>query len=107
MDDIAVIRSCWTDGINHVGGVTEMNTGSILAGRPSLGAWVNYGLGSANANLPSFVVMLDDRDPIGGARAMGRRIPARDLPGNAVPAGRYPLLHLKPPAGMTDERAAQ
>ena len=44
---------------------TEMNSGSILSGRPSLGAWVNYGLGSANRNLPSFVVMLDDRDPIG------------------------------------------
>ncbi|HLX43327.1 MAG TPA: DUF1501 domain-containing protein, partial [Bryobacteraceae bacterium] len=59
-DDMSVIRSCWTDGINHLGGVTEMNSGSILSGRPSLGAWVNYGLGSANRNLPSFVVMLDD-----------------------------------------------
>jgi hypothetical protein len=40
VDDIAVIRSCWTDGINHAGGVCEMNTGSPLGGRPSLGAWV-------------------------------------------------------------------
>ena len=43
VDDIAVIRSCWTNGINHSGGVCQMNTGQPLAGRPSLGAWVNYG----------------------------------------------------------------
>src|SRR6266567_1027361 len=55
VDRITVVRSCWTDGINHQGGVTEMNSGAILSGRPSLGAWVNYGLGSANRSLPSFV----------------------------------------------------
>jgi hypothetical protein len=47
VDDLAVIRSCWADGLNHVGSVCQMNTGSILAGRPSLGAWTTYGLGSA------------------------------------------------------------
>ena len=52
VDDIAVLRSCHTDAVNHVGGVCEMNTGSILAGRPSLGAWLTYGLGSAQKNLP-------------------------------------------------------
>jgi hypothetical protein len=103
VDDLAVIRSCWTDGINHVGGVTEMNTGSILAGRPSLGAWVNYGLGSANANLPSFVVMLDERDPIGGAREWGAGFLPAAYQGMQFRRGDTPLLHLKPPAGMTDE----
>ena len=61
VDDMTIIRSCWADGINHVGSVCQMNTGSILAGRPSLGAWSTYGLGSANKNLPSFVVMTDDK----------------------------------------------
>jgi Protein of unknown function (DUF1501) len=103
VDDIAVIRSCWTDGINHVGGVTEMNTGSILAGRPSLGAWVNYGLGSANANLPSFVVLLDQRDPIGGAREWGAGFLPASYQGMQFRRGDTPLLHLKPPAGMSDE----
>ena len=56
-DEIAVLRSCWADGLNHVGSVCQMNTGDILAGRPSLGAWATYGLGSANQNLPTFVVM--------------------------------------------------
>ena len=57
VDDIAVLRSCHTDAVNHVGGVCEMNTGSLLAGRPSLGAWLTYGLGTAQKNLPTFVVM--------------------------------------------------
>ncbi|MEO6725125.1 MAG: DUF1501 domain-containing protein, partial [Blastocatellia bacterium] len=62
VDDLAIIRSCWADGLNHVGSVCQMNTGSILAGRPSLGAWATYGLGTANQNLPSFVVMADDKE---------------------------------------------
>src|SRR3984893_17334902 len=48
VDDITVLRSCWQDGINHVGSVCEMNTGSILAGRAALGSWITYGLGSAH-----------------------------------------------------------
>ena len=58
-DELAVIRSCWSDGINHSSGVCQMNTGSTLAGRPSLGSWVSYGLGTENANLPAFIVMQD------------------------------------------------
>ncbi len=59
-DDLAVIRSCTADGLNHVGSVCQMNTGSILAGRPAMGAWVTYGLGSANRNLPSYVILNDE-----------------------------------------------
>ncbi|MBX5496733.1 MAG: DUF1501 domain-containing protein, partial [Bryobacteraceae bacterium] len=70
-DDLAVIRSCWADGLNHVGSVCQMNTGDILAGRPSLGAWVTYGLGSANRNLPTFVILLDQGQPVGGAKNWG------------------------------------
>ena len=102
VDEITVIRSCWTDGINHLGGVTEMNSGSILAGRPSLGAWVNYGLGSANRNLPSFVVMLDDKDPIGGVKQWGAGFLPATYQGMQFRQGDSPLLHLKPPDGMTD-----
>src|SRR5207247_1510455 len=58
-DDLCVIRSCWADGLNHVGSVCQMNTGDILAGRPAMGAWAVYGLGSANRNLPAFVIMTD------------------------------------------------
>jgi hypothetical protein len=102
VDEMTVIRSCWTDGINHLGGVTEMNSGSILSGRPSLGAWVNYGLGSANRSLPSFVVMLDDRDPIGGPKQWGAGFLPATFQGMQFRQGDTPLLHLKPPNGMTD-----
>jgi len=102
VDEMTVVRSCWTDGINHLGGVTEMNSGTILAGRPSLGAWVNYGLGSANRNLPSFVVMLDDKDPIGGVKQWGSGFLPATYQGMQFRQGDTPLLHLKPPSGMTD-----
>ena len=58
IDDIAVIRSCVSDGLNHAGGVCMMNTGSILAGRPSLGSWVSYGLGTENQSMPAFAAKL-------------------------------------------------
>ena len=102
VDDMTVIRSCWTDGINHLGSVTEMNSGSILTGRPSLGAWVNYGLGSANRNLPSFVVMLDDKDPIGGAKQWSAGFLPASYQGMQFRQGDVPLMNLKPPADRTD-----
>src|ERR1700732_1036985 len=102
VDDMTVIRSCWTDGINHLGSVTEMNSGSILSGRPSLGSWVNYGLGSANRNLPSFVVMLDDKDPIGGAKQWSAGFLPATYQGMQFRQGDIPLMNLKRPAGMTD-----
>ena len=71
-DEIAVLRSCVSDGINHSGGVCQMNTGSILAGRPSLGAWVTYGLGSESQNMPAFCVLTDSgTQVINGPRNWG------------------------------------
>src|SRR5712671_986294 len=102
VDDMTVIRSCWTDGINHLGSVTEMNSGSILSGRPSLGSWVNYGLGSANRNLPSFVGMLDDKDPIGGTKQWSAGFLPASYEGMQFRPGDTPLLHLKPPVGVSD-----
>jgi hypothetical protein len=57
VDDIAIIRSMHTEAINHDPGVTLMQTGSSQAGRPSIGSWVSYGLGSENEQLPAFVVL--------------------------------------------------
>ena len=71
-DDLAVIRSCYADGLNHVGGVCQMNTGSVLGGRPSLGSWCLYGLGSECDDLPGYVVLTDTGDdPPGGNRNWG------------------------------------
>src|SRR4051812_19862989 len=57
-DDICIIRSMTSDAINHDPAHTFMNTGSQIAGRPSMGSWVNYGLGSESENLPGFVVLV-------------------------------------------------
>ncbi len=99
IDDIAVIRSCWANGLNHVGSVCQMNTGSILAGRPSLGAWVTYGLGSENENLPSFVVLLDnEKEPPGGSRVWGTGFMPATYQGTRFRNGKSPILHLASPA---------
>ena len=58
-DDLAVIRSLHHDGFTHVTGQNWMNTGWARVGRPSVGSWVTYGLGTENENLPAFMVMLD------------------------------------------------
>jgi hypothetical protein len=67
MDDLAVIKSLYTDSFAHGSAVLQLNSGQILQGHPALGAWVNYGLGSTNPSLPGFVVMHDPRGgPISG-----------------------------------------
>lgn len=104
VDDIAVLRSCWANGLNHVGSVCQMNTGDILAGRPSMGAWVTYGLGAANKNLPAFVTMLDDREPVGGPKNWSSGFLPASYQGSLFRQGDTPIFHLKPPAGVTDQQ---
>jgi len=104
VDDMTIIRSCWADGLNHVGSVCQMNTGSILAGRPSMGAWVTYGLGTANKNLPSFVVLTDSQDPLGGANNWSSGFLPALYQGTQFRRGDTPILDLKPPAGVTDQQ---
>jgi hypothetical protein len=103
-DDIAVLRSCWADGLNHVGSVCQMNTGDILAGRPSMGAWVTYGLGAANRNLPAFVILLDDREPVGGPKNWSAGFLPATYQGSQFRQGDTPIFHLKTPKGVTDEQ---
>lgn len=104
-DDLCVIRSCASDALNHVGGICQMNTGSILAGRPSLGAWVNYGLGSESENLPGFVVMIDgEREPPGGNRVWGSGFIPAGYQGTRFLPGKRPILHLETPTGISEDR---
>jgi hypothetical protein len=104
VDDIALIRSCWADGVNHVGSVCQMNTGSILAGRPSLGAWVTYGLGTENQDLPAFVVMNDAGEPVGGPRNWGNSWLPATFQGTPFRKDGAPILYLEPPKGVTDRQ---
>ncbi|MCU0979444.1 MAG: DUF1501 domain-containing protein [Pirellulaceae bacterium] len=105
VDDIAVIRSCWADGLNHSNGVCQMNTGSILGGRPSLGAWVSYGLGSENDDLPAFVVLEDDPGKVvNGPRNWGPGFMPATYQGTPIFADQEPIRNLSPPKGMDESR---
>jgi hypothetical protein len=108
-DELAVIRSCWTNGINHAGGVCQMNTGIQFAGRPSLGAWVTYGLGTENENLPAFVVMQDREDVVvNGPRNWGTGFMPAVYQGAALEVEGPPFPNLAPPAhvGQAGQRLA-
>lgn len=103
-DKLAVVRTCQSDGLNHAGGVSQMNTGDILSGRPSLGAWVNYGLGTANKNLPTFVSMIDEREPFGNAKNWGSGFLPAVYQGTLFRQGPNPILNTKLKPGSTDEQ---
>src|SRR4029434_1214097 len=70
-DEITIIRSMVTDAINHAPGQIFMNTGSVLFGRPSMGSWVTYGLGSEAQDLPAFVVLSSAGGTSGGSSNWG------------------------------------
>ncbi len=104
VDDLCVIRSCQADGLNHVGSVCQMNTGSILAGRPALGAWVTYGLGAANQNLPTFVV-LDTEAPLnGGAKNWSSGFLPAVYQGTQFQKDGPPILNLHNPETVGEDQ---
>lgn len=103
-DELCVIRSCTAEGINHSTGVSQIHTGSILSGRPSLGAWVTYGLGAANQDLPAFVTLTDDRDVVGGAKNWGTGFLPATYQGTAFRGSGPPILHLTPPKEIGDKQ---
>lgn len=97
-DDLCVMRSCHGDSVNHPQSVYQMNTGSILMGKPSLGSWVSYGLGSENQDMPAFVVMPDPEGGLkGGPPAWGSGFLPASYQGTTMRPGANPILNLKPP----------
>ena len=103
-DKLAVLRSCHGDSVNHPQSVYQMNTGSVLMGKPSLGSWLSYGLGSENGDMPSYVVMADPGGaPKGGPPAWGAGFLPAAHQGTLVRAGPNPILNLRPPAGISQE----
>ncbi len=104
-DDLCVINSCVSDGINHAGGVCMMNTGSIFGGRPSLGSWVNYGLGSENHDLPGFVVIKDSEGTVvNGVRNWGSGFMPSVYQGVEFSSEGTPIKYLDNPKGLSDRR---
>ena len=104
-DNFAHLRACHADGLNHVGSVCQMNTGAVLAGRPSLGSWALYGLGTENRNLPGFVVLADGPAEVaGGARNWGTGYIPASYQGTPFRNGPNPILNLTTPAGVGEVR---
>ncbi|MDX1984746.1 MAG: DUF1501 domain-containing protein [Bryobacteraceae bacterium] len=101
-DELAVIRSCYHDGFTHVTGQNWLNTGWARVGRPSVGSWVTYGLGSAADNLPSYVVMLDGGIKA-GAPAYGSGFLPATYQGTVLRSEGPPILNVRPPENMSSD----
>ena len=104
IDEIAMIRSIHTDSFNHDPAVMFMNTGSVRFGRPSMGSWLSYGLGSENSDLPSFVVLVSgkNRQPLLDSYWGAGFLPSRHQ-GTTFRTSGDPVLHIKNPPGVTRE----
>ena len=107
-DDLCVIRSMHTDAINHDPAITFFQTGSQLPGRPSMGAWTDYGLGRMNDNLPSFVVLVSTNKERSGQGLLARLWGSGFLPsahqGVQFRGAGEPVLYLRDPEGLTREQ---
>lgn len=107
-DELCVIRSCVSDGINHAGGVCQMNTGSVFGGRPSLGSWISYGLGTENQNLPGFVVLKDSNAMVvNGVRCWGSGFMPSIHQGVLLEGGNQPIANLNNPSGVSQNRQSR
>ena len=107
VDDIAIVKSMTTDAFNHAPAQIFMNTGSQQFGRPSLGAWTTYGLGSESQNLPGFVVLSSAGGTSGGASNWGCGFLPTVYQGVPFRRSGDPILSLSNPAGITRDMQRQ
>jgi hypothetical protein len=107
-DDLTIVRSVVTNVFNHAPAKIFVNTGSPQFGRPSMGSWVTYGIGSASQNLPGFVVLQSGpRGPRGGALNWGSGFLPTTFQGVPFRTGAEPILDLSSPRGITASRQRQ
>ena len=103
VDDLAFIHSMTAESPIHGSAMLKMNTGSIISGKPSLGSWINYGMGSLNHNLPGYVVMLDKTGgPISGAKNWSSGFMPATYQGTVFRPNGAPILDLSPREGVSD-----
>ncbi|MEO1617843.1 MAG: DUF1501 domain-containing protein [Planctomycetota bacterium] len=100
VDDLAVIRSVHTDQFNHAPAQIFVNTGSPLPGRPAMGSWLTYGLGSETKDLPGFVVLKSGGNLSGGAAMWGNGFLPGEHQGVPFRSGGDPILHVANPSGV-------
>jgi len=103
VDKLAVIRSMYHDGFTHTAALNWLNNGWPRLGRPSLGSWITYGLGSESDSLPAFVVMLEGGIKCGPVAYGNGFLPAV-YQGTPFRSGGSPILNLKRPEGMTEQQ---
>jgi hypothetical protein len=105
VDDLCVVRSMHTDAINHDPAITFFQTGSQIAGRPSMGSWIHYGLGSDNENLPAFVVLITPGkvDQPLYSRLWGSGFLPSEYQGVQFRSGKDAVLYLGNPDGVSRE----
>ncbi len=105
VDDMAFLHSMTADSPIHGSAMLMMNSGSLLGGKPSMGSWVNYGLGSTNENLPGYVVMLDKTGgPISGAKNWSSGYMPASYAGTVFRSKGDPILNLKNSHGMPQDQ---
>ncbi len=107
IDDMCIIRSMWTEQINHDPAHTIMNTGSIITGRPSMGSWILYGLGAQTEDLPGFVVLTSagrggQMQPIAARQWSAGLLPSK-FQGVKLNSVGDPVLYVKNPPGVSGE----
>ncbi len=101
-DELCLLRGCYGDSVTHPESVYMMNTGTILMGKPSLGSWAAYGLGTENQNMPAFVVMPDPGGWVkGGAPSWGNGFLPAAYQGTLLRGGAAPVLNLATPAHIS------
>lgn len=104
-DDLCVIRSMHCLSNNHGPALFQMQSGSIQAGHPSMGSWINYGLGSESENLPGFVVLMDHQGaPVNGALNWSNGYMPAGYQGVPFRATGEPIAYLRPPRGTSTEQ---
>ena len=102
VDDITMVRSMTTESVDHEAALRLIHTGKLLAGRPTLGAWTIYGLGTENRNLPAYVVLTDPGGlPVDGVRNWSSGWLPAIHQGTPFRSGASPVLNLRTPEGVT------
>lgn len=107
VDDVCFVRSMHTEAFNHHPGQLLMNTGSTMFGRPSMGSWLNYGLGSVGENLPGYVVLNAGRGTSGGTSNWGSGFLPSSYAGVLFRNQGEAVLNLNNPAGLSGEMQAK
>ena len=102
-DDLCFFRGCQVDSVNHPTAMYQMNCGNRFGGDPAIGAWVTYGLGSINQDLPGFIVLPDVSYPQGGSANWGNGYLPASYQGTPLRPKGSPILDLQPSTGITRE----